>query len=319
MINPSLPYLFRNIVGQDLRITSTMLLHDASYYTVATCMLIISVFSLVFCALAIHMLLQRSHRTTNQFIKPDQILLIGLCVSDVLLAISGMLNASIMFLPFQAPEKLIFSTDYLFRFTMLSSLLHILALTFERGLSVRFPFLHRSCKTTKALLFAASIWIVSLALSALPFKDLLGILSLIIAICDLILIIAYIYILTKMFQSIRNQATLRRLTTDEEIVKRKLFQKESRATFVCFLMVISFIILTTPLLVWTIRHKNKYAGQFHVKEALEDYIIITAFLSKALCDPLLYIFRGVLSKRCQWRKTFGRSRSESTASAVTDV
>ena len=284
-----------------------MLVRDEGYYTVATCMAIIAVFTILFCAIAIHQLLKKSRGNTSQFIKPDQILLIGLCASDILLGTTGILHSTFMFLATRPPKKLLFSANYIYRFTVLSSLLHVLALTIERVMFVKFPFLHRSCTSRSSLIVGAVIWVLSICLSVLPFTKLLRVLSPVIISCDIILIVAYVYILKKMCQSIRTQASTRRMAQDKD-VDREVNQKGGKATLVCMMVVVSFIACTTPPLVWIIQHSHRFVGRFYVQQNLEDYIMITLLISKGVFDPLVYIFRRGIAQKLRWKKVIGAHR-----------
>ena len=287
-----------------------MLTRDDSYYTVATFLAIIAIFTILLCLIAITQLLKKLRLHSNGLVKMDQILLTGLCVSDVLLGTSGIYHSVCMFLTTLPPEKLLYAANYISRFTLLSSLLHVVALTMERVLFVKFPFFHRSCCCCprKAFIVGATIWISSVGLSVLQFTTLLKVLIPIIIICDVILISAYVYILKKMCLSLKRQASSRKMVQDKNVDK-ETFQKGRKATLVCLMVVASFIACTTPPLVWIIQHKHRFWGRFYIPQELEDYVMIIVLISKGAFDPMIYIFRRSIAKRVHWRKV-SRTRQQ---------
>ena len=272
------------------------MLRGRAYYTVATFMGIIVILTILFCIIAIHRLLHKSRRTENRFIKPDQILLIGLCVSNILLGMTGIFYCSFMFLNIVPPKHLIYCANYFLRFSMLSSLLHIIALTVERLLFVRFPFLQTSIGSKRTLACEAVILILSFTISSLPFTALLKVLYPMILTCDVILIITYLYIIKRIILLTRRRARGKTLCQHANNEARSN-STEWKATIVCLLVVTSFITFTTPPLIWTIRHQNKFQGRFYIQQKLQDYIAITIFICKALCDPLVYICRKNIARR----------------------
>ena len=284
-----------------------MLVRDEKYYAVASCMAIVAMLTIIFCVIAIHQLVKKLRRNSSHSIKPDQILLIGLCASDILLGTTGILHSAFMFLARRPPTKLLYAANYIYRFNVLSSLLHVLALTIERVMFVKFPFLHRSCRSRSPFIIGTIIWVLSICLSIMPFTKLMMVLSPIIITCDVILIVAYVYILKKICQSIKTQASTRRVAQDKN-VDREVSQKGGKATLVCILVVASFIACTTPPLVWIIQHQHQFVGRFYIQQNIEDYIMITVLISKGAFDPLVYIFRKGIARRLCWKKLLGIRR-----------
>ena len=287
---------------------------DVPLYVVKTILAVVAILTIFFCVIAVYRLFEKAKLNRKLLVDADQMLLIGLCTSDILLAVTSILHAVYLYVSHQPCKRVQYGIDYVFRFTILSSVLHIVALTAWRLVIIRFPFHYKNFKTTsKTLAVGATIWAASIGISALPFKNLFYIGCPIIMASDFLLIFAYFYIWRKLFYSIERRKAM--MITNTVDANAKVRRRENRVTLVCFVIVISFIVWTTPPFIWILSNLDRYSldWNFSARE-LSDYIMIVFLQCKALCDPLVYIYRGGIAKRLQWRRLFVRSEFQRSSS-----
>ena len=185
------------------------------------------------------------------------------------------------------------------KFSMISSLLHILCLSFERLLSIRFPMYHRNYidkKKTCLVLFL--IWFISIipALDKTKISTFLKVLATLMLTCNFVLIPVYIYIYIAVRRTVKT-TTLRGSSTLRKHQPTKL---ERKSTFICSAIVLSFLVCTFPPIVHIIvitRDYKSYKNENGINMLMSSLVVL-----RSLCDPLVYILRKKVYLCC--KKTF---------------
>lgn len=173
-------------------------------------------------------------------------------------------------------------------FSVSSSLLHVLAISFDRLLAIRFPLKHRfwfTCKKNMALIVI--IWILSflliapsLAVSLQTGKNNLikQISSSLVIVTGLLLILLYAYIIRRtvskecIFQIITLQSGKKEIVSACSL-------REKRILLTSALIVLSFIICNFP-----------FAIVYIVTKQRQEYLILF-LITNSILNPLIYFFQ----------------------------
>ena len=136
-------------------------------------------------------------RKGRQMFRPDVVVLVSLCFSNLFVGIAAFTDLIFYIMEIQLPSWTLFITNEIMRFSLLSSLLHILFLTFERLLSIRFPIWHRNhMNKRKTNLTIIVIWFTSImpAFGEVKLVVFLKTLAVLMLICNVVLVPVYVYI-----------------------------------------------------------------------------------------------------------------------------
>ena len=173
-------------------------------------------------------------------------------------------------------------------FSVSSSLLHVLAISFDRLLAVRFPFKHRFWFTSqKNKILIVIVWILSflliapgLALSLQTGKNnsLKKISSSLVIVTGLLLILLYAYIIRR---TVSKECIFQIITLKsgkKEIVSA-CSPREKRILLTSALIVLSFIICNFP-----------FAIVYIVTNKRQEYLILL-LIANSILNPLIYFFQ----------------------------
>ena len=263
--------------------------------------LIIPALIIIVNLIEIYLIGKRRHHITTY-----EALLLSLSVADFSVGVSTVvftvgLNKSI------STVKLISSP--VFYCTLMSSLLHLSALTIDRAVAVVYPLKHRYwVSKTRIFICIIALWIISLVIS-LPLvleqnvssykKIVFGYLMLV---ESGVMVVSYAIIIY--MAVIRRRKRLKTSTGNRSSQQKKDMKKDLRLVLMSFAVVLSFSGLTFPFVVKIVANR---------KPNFDEKL---SFVINSMINPLVYFFWKFLEERAARRRKESERNGESKASKV---
>ena len=222
-------------------------------------------------------------RSTVQKFLPDEVILTSLCFTNLFVGIAAFTDLIFYIIEIQLSSWILLITNYVMRFSMISSLLHILFLTFERLLSIRFPIWHRNhMNKRKTNLTIIVIWFTSIMpvfgdVKRFVFLKTLAVLMLI---CNVVLVPVYVYI----------YCVVKRTGNSTTKSKRKPSKLERKSTFTCSAIVLSFFVCTVAPIIDLLMMREENPS--YKEGNITHLIMFSLVILRSLFDPLVYILRN---------------------------
>ena len=239
---------------------------------------------------------------TRGWNNPPGLLILSLSCADLLTGLAVVMNDLVYtFSGFGDPNSVPLKIMYIWgriwlviiSYTLLNSLLHMIALTAERVFALGFPFRHLTTMSTnvQVLKVLASIWLLSLLAGLSLWKTVyFEIKSVIILFTGAFFAVANFYI----FRKIQRVSALQHQSigvgaeesTGNSIVEvhKRIFKKEMRAAIYCACVVIAFVICSFPMAINTLLNGNDPRVVF-------TRITWSLMIFNGVCNPLLFIMR----------------------------
>lgn len=263
--------------------------------------LVLSFFVVLFNVVAGKVLIVRQIKNAGRVYKPEQSILISLCCANFLVGFASLVHFIFFILDVKLPYWIIYLTSYQVKFALIASLLHILLLTLERLISVRFPFYHRNhINKKKIVCLLVLLWIAGLvpAAGSVGNKNtakqslFLLTLSILMFVADFLIIAVYAYIIYVVRKTSVKPNPL--VDPHSHILRIEIVKRERKATVTAFVVVLSFLVCTLPSVI------NMFVAS-DVKRPYYDVTFIfmfTLLLLRSILDPIVYILRRQIQKRC---------------------
>ena len=262
----------------------------------------------------------------NGLHKWQNYLLVSLAFSDLSTGLFGLPIALACTLGISTRRKCIIClVSYtFFKFISISTILHLLTITYERFMSIVYPLRHRRAKHVYFKIALVAIWSISVTVAVVPFSwmgseacvgdDDTGKHWLVYNVITLILfllipIILFINAFVSMFLAarihIRKQGRLRAGQVSGPEENPKALRKEARVAIIFALMWIIFVICWSPYFALNVMSELQKVME-DLPETFEEAANVLRFLT-SLLNPILYSlgkkdFCQALSKPCLTRR-----------------
>lgn len=261
---------------------------DADYKGIVV-FIIIQGFSIVFLnAASVFFLVYRipkktQNRRRGSSLTPDKQILTSLCVANFTTGSAVVVEFTCYAAGEPVSSKKITVLAFIILFSLIVSLIHILLLSIERFVSIKFPFKHRELKTRTTSLVLLSVWLLSMAPTCFILYSRSGALktiSVIMIATDLVLVFSSVYIVTITRRVLNNQNNLCAYKGTQKRLQRQITK------FWCTI-VVSYLLFTIPPVAVMIA-KNGKTMTFYYGSKLQSVMLIL-MLMKAIVDPIVYI------------------------------
>ena len=226
--------------------------------------------------------------------RPGELILTSLCFANLLVGVATFTDLFSYMLTSSLPTWFVAITVYMVKFSIMSSLLHILCLSFERLVSIRFPMYHRNyIDKKKTCIFLFVSWCACMIPYAFKRHEatFLIVLAILMLLCNCVLIPVYIYIYISVKQNVK-KTTLRDSSTVQKPTKL-----ERKSTLICWSIVSSFLLCTFPTIIYVLFIGCESTSYF--EENIAGMIIFSFVILRSLCDPLVYILRNRVYNCCK--------------------
>ena len=241
------------------------------------------------------------YKWRNQFIKrrnrvmPDKLIKTSLCVANFTTGAAIVVE----FICFAAGEKVtskkVKVLASVILFTLVASLMHIILLSLERFVYLRFPFKHMELKSRTVVILLVIAWLLSIPPTCailIERKNALNIIAILLLITNVFLIFSSVYIITVTKKVLSQKQSNRILDVHDNSENKHLEKQITKcwcATVVCYLL---FTI--PPICVLIYRQGNAMTAYNESKKT--DCVLLIIILMKAIVDPILFILVSHFSK-----------------------
>ena len=218
----------------------------------------------------------------------DKNILISLCVANTFIGITFFSIDAIFMSDTEKTPVLIVQVDrYLGALCCMVSFSHVLLLTIERFISIKYPLYHRNIKSKNTIFVLCLVWLVS-ALPTIHFgkneKVFFLTFGTVILCCNIFILLVYTYMFC-LFKRKNLQNT-----QESSIVQNDNGRTlQSKSIVTCVSIVLTFMICTVPPLFHLVFVRHGILSPF---SNITDFVMILLLLGKSLCDPLVYILRN---------------------------
>jgi len=186
-------------------------------------------------------------------------------------------------------SKKIIVLAFIVLFSLIVSLIHVLLLSIERFVSIKFPFKHRELKKRTTALVLLFVWLLSIAPTCSILYSRSGALKTIAVIMiatDLVLVFSSVYIVVITRRVLSNQNNL--------VCAYKGTQKSLQRQITKFwcTIVVSYLLFTIPPVVAIIAKSGETMTLYY--GSMLDSLMLILMLMKAIVDPVVYILMNQL-------------------------
>ncbi|XP_066928960.1 lysophosphatidic acid receptor 3-like [Clytia hemisphaerica] len=237
--------------------------------------------------------LRRNSKTSRRGRKmtPDKQIIISLCLTNFTSGAAVIVEFACFAAGEPISSKKILVLAFIILFSLIASLLHVILLSLERFMALKFPFRHREVKKRSTVLALVFVWVIS-ALPTLTIfinrSGALEIISIIMIITDFFLILSSIYIIsvTKKVLSGQNAGMIGGSKTESRDYEKEITRFWST-------IMVAYILFTIPPVLIMIFKGGEAVSLY--SGARVDGVLMILILLKAIADPLLYILANQMN------------------------
>ena len=223
---------------------------------------------------------------------PDKLIKISLCVANFMTGVAVVVE----FVCFVAGEKVtskkVKVLSFIILFTLVASLMHIILLSLERFMYLKFPFKHMEVKNRTVIILLVLAWLLSIPPTCVIFikgSSALNMIAILLLITDIILIFSSVYII-RVTKRVFSQQQSNRIQDNSE--NKQLEKQITRcwvATVVCYLL------FTIPP-ICVIIGRDEHTMRTYDESRKMDSVLLIVILMKAIVDPILFILVNHIRK-----------------------
>ena len=228
----------------------------------------------------------------NSRIVSDKLIKISLCVANFITGVAIVVEficfaAGIKVTPMKTKVSVL-----IILFTLVASLMHIILLSLERFMYLRFPFKRMEVKNRTVVILLVLAWLLSIPPICVIFikkSNALNIIAILLLITNIILIFSSVYII-RITKRVFSQQQSNRIQDNSE--NKQLEKQITRcwvATVVCYLL------FTIPPICVMIA-KNEHTMRTYDESRKMDSVLLIVILMKAIVDPILFILVNHIRK-----------------------
>ena len=226
---------------------------------------------------------------------PDKLIKISLCVANFMAGVAVVVE----FVCFVAGEKVTSNKvkvlSFIILFTLVASLMHIILLSLERFMYLKFPFKHMEVKNRTVIILLVLAWLLSIPPTCVIFikgSSALNMIAILLLITDIILIFSSVYIIRVTKRVLGQQQSNRILDMQNNSENKRLDKEITRcwvATVVCYLL------FTIPPICVMIAKNGHSISTYDESQTVGGALLIVV-LMKAVVDPFFFILISHIRK-----------------------
>ena len=228
----------------------------------------------------------------NSRIVSDKLIKISLCVANFITGVAIVVEficfaAGIKVTPMKTKVSVL-----IILFTLVASLMHIILLSLERFMYLRFPFKRMEVKNRTVVILLVLAWLLSIPPICVIFikkSNALNMIATLLLITNIILIFSSVYII-RATKRVFSQQQCNRIQDNSE--NKQLEKQITRcwvATVVCYLL------FTIPP-ICVIIGRDEHTMRTYDESRKMDSVLLIVILMKAIVDPILFILVSHIRK-----------------------
>ena len=230
----------------------------------------------------------------NSRIVSDKLIKISLCVANFITGVAIVVEficfaAGIKVTPMKTKVSVL-----IILFTLVASLMHIILLSLERFMYLRFPFKRMEVKNRTVVILLVLAWLLSIPPICVIFikkSNALNIIAILLLITNIILIFSSVYIIRVTKRVLSQQQSNRIQDNSENKQLEKQITRCWVATVVCYLL------FTIPP-ICVIIGRDEHTMRTYDESRKMDSVLLIVILMKAIVDPILFILVNHIRKCC---------------------
>ena len=228
----------------------------------------------------------------NSRIVSDKLIKISLCVANFITGVAIVVEficfaAGIKVTPMKTKVSVL-----IILFTLVASLMHIILLSLERFMYLRFPFKRMEVKNRTVVILLVLAWLLSIPPICVIFikkSNALNIIAILLLITNIILIFSSVYIIRVTKRVLSQQQSNRIQDNSENKQLEKQITRCWVATVVCYLL------FTIPP-ICVIIGRDEHTMRTYDESRKMDSVLLIVILMKAIVDPILFILVNHIRK-----------------------
>ena len=228
----------------------------------------------------------------NSRIVSDKLIKISLCVANFITGVAIVVEficfaAGIKVTPMKTKVSVL-----IILFTLVASLMHIILLSLERFMYLRFPFKRMEVKNRTVAILLVLAWLLSIPPICVIFikkSNALNMIAILLLITNIILIFLSVYIIRVTKRVLSQQQSNRIQDNSENKQLEKQITRCWVATVVCYLL------FTIPP-ICVIIGRDEHTMRTYDESRKMDSVLLIVILMKAIVDPILFILVNHIRK-----------------------
>ena len=228
----------------------------------------------------------------NSRIVSDKLIKISLCVANFITGVAIVVEficfaAGIKVTPMKTKVSVL-----IILFTLVASLMHIILLSLERFMYLRFPFKRMEVKNRTVVILLVLAWLLSIPPICVIFikgSNALNMIAILLLITNIILIFSSVYIIRVTKRVLSQQQSNRIQDNSENKQLEKQITRCWVATVVCYLL------FTIPP-ICVIIGRDEHTMRTYDESRKMDSVLLIVILMKAIVDPILFILVNHIRK-----------------------
>ena len=286
-------------------------------FITASCVVLLNIMALVF-IITKQQKKMLNHQKFSTGAKRNEMILTSLCVANVLLGIGVLADYACY-----VNDKELWAGAYMIGFGLITSLIHIGMLTFERFIAVKFPFKYKEINPRFVIVTSIIVWLLSV-LPALTirynFNVFLIVLFSLLLVSNIVITCVYSYIIVHI-RCLNQSKHKMKLSPGQPSTSlwysKEQKEQQNKVTAFCCSIVISYVASTMPSIIWYLTHYEEsltpYSG------TIIESLLFMLLISRSLADPLIYIFRERIHKKFTYLHSKFGLKSEKVSSSTSST